>query len=233
MQQIEGLARVTDDDIRRIFGDGVSDDTPCPLDLLIVMARMTNLRAAIACYGLGFNHEATMQDLLNATLEFDANPWAERIFLDEPDLGVLCARMFQVALRLHGIPSLPRRAIVRWARSSSLALDAYPDVAPVGCNAYETLRTLHRDELMGLVRLARENWQLVMPLYWPSMVAGVAVVDEEAKDQEFVARRLLDIWRQPGTSCSFIMILDKLRKFWILDKTGWDDCFYEPIAGTT
>lgn len=179
---------------------------------------------------------ATEQDYsawkLALEVEFNAIPcidvaaWAGKIECGSNTRSTALAKTWAVAVRLYGILALPQSAITSWWDKSTEAPIAYPRLP--GLSVYESLRVGHREKL---VRLLRETWGPVQEkscLCWPLIVAGVAVAGGTKEDRYFVMDCLLELWSVPSTVSSFIHTIEKIRLFWSLGKTGWDDCFYEP-----
>ena len=99
-------------------------------------------------------------------------------------------------------------------------------------NAFEANgpRTLLRQKLVAILKDLYPKLQDYGSVQWPLVVAGVAasIGDGAAEDQDFDAQTLEDIWRRPLSDSTPYWCLKKLKAFWLLGKTGWENCFYEP-----
>lgn len=172
-----------------------------------------------------------VQDMFDTTWRFSADEWAgSESWRGEVEVGRVYGRVFPIAIRLYGIQTLPASALAAWAASSPEIETAYATLA--GSSIADSLRVQHREELLALLR---KNWAAVKykpALVWPLLVAGVAAVDGEAEDRQFVEDCLETVLAMPITACSFITVVDKLRAFWRSGKTEWEDCWDEPTVGS-
>ncbi len=228
-QQIHGFDYFTDAQLVSILESAYSTSMQCPTELYIAMVHISRLRAALASGASKPDQPPVGQQvrrIFDSIAHFNADDWAKKpMFKDKADAVAALGRIFAIAVRLYGIMTLPKSAIVSWALSSELAPPA------VSClELYDTIRTWQRDELLAL---ARQSWHQLMhktSLCWPLIVAGVAVADGSAEDQDFIERSLLSIWSLPNTSACLIIAIRKLRPFWASRKTAWEDCFDKPLA---
>lgn len=233
-QQIKGSDDFTDEEIRTLIAFDPNKVEPCPVEFHLARVRITRLRVALSCTKLSPEHAsvaAQVQETFDTLLLFDMGEWVEERYGDKGDevrrQARIMGRIYAVAIRLYGILTLPPSATAAWAASSSLIESSYP--ASPGCSVYENLRRQHRDELLGLLRKWSGKGRLKVWLAWPLIVAGVAVADDAVENQLYIDASLLAIWRVPDVSNSSITALEKLRVFWLAGKTGWEDCFDEPI----
>lgn len=236
-QQIKGSDDFTDDEIKTLVDFDPSKVEPCPVEFHLTRVRITRLRVLLARGKAAPAHASVavkMQAIFDTLLLFDLEAWVADRFGDKSDEARQQARImgpiYAVAIRLYGILALPASAVAAWAMLPPQATSAYPAV--VGCSTHESLRRRHRDELLRLLRGSWAHVQLKMWLTWPLAVVGVAVADGDdaaAANQDFVDASLLAIWRLPDVSSSSITALEKLRVFWGSGKTGWEECFDEPI----
>lgn len=223
-QQIRGFEAYTDKDVKVLFSHGVNPDLPCPAPLFIVLKNLNQLRGRLAdgsCPKAVL--ERTVRDLLDRASAFDHDRWAEAVAFEAGDLVTTLSRIFQVAVRLYGILSLPPPAIVYWAVATR-----HPRLP--GTSIYDSVRIAHRRQLLDLLYPFRGTFRSVLSLAWPVTVAGVSLGnDGSAEDRAFVAESLLDMWQSPLSRVGPILCLEKLRVFWDSGKTAWDDCFDEPV----
>ncbi|TQV96049.1 DUF300 domain-containing protein [Cordyceps javanica] len=230
-QQLEGLEDFTDEQLKGALSN--SCFAPCPQDLYPLFVHITRLRVAVA-----YNRQPPrnslalqVQDIFNATWHFDPDEWAESdSWKGELEVGCVMGRVFPVAIRLYGILTLPRFAIVAWAVSSADKRVAY--MALPGESIFDSLRVRHKREILALIRRHWDILQYKTSLVWPLLVAGVAAVDGPAEDRKYIEECLQAIVSMPITACSFITVIDKLRAFWASGKSEWEDCWDEPTVGS-
>ncbi|OAA73240.1 Glycoside hydrolase, subgroup, catalytic core [Cordyceps fumosorosea ARSEF 2679] len=125
----------------------------------------------------------------------------------------MVGRIFQLAIR-YGILTLPRPAVVLWARS----VVAYPTLPTTGI--YDSVRISEGTKLVALLRRVYPKVEHGPGVWWPRVVAGVAVADGEAEDRDFVDRCLLEIWQHPLAEHGPLLGLQKLRRLWRSGRTG-------------
>ncbi|OAQ96194.1 hypothetical protein LLEC1_03076 [Akanthomyces lecanii] len=223
-QQIRGFEAYTDKDVEFLFSRDVNPDLPCPAPLFVVLKNLNQLRGRIAddnCPKALL--ERTVRDLFDRVSAFNHDRWAETIAFEAGDLAATMSRIFQVAVRLYGILSLPHSAIVYWAVATR-----YPRLP--GASIYDSVRIAHRRELLDLLYPFRGRFRSLLSLAWPVTVAGVSLGgDGSAEDCRFIAEALLGMWKSPLSRVGPILCLEKLRVFWDSGKTVWDDCFDEPV----
>ncbi|KAJ6781157.1 hypothetical protein PWT90_07868 [Aphanocladium album] len=249
--QITGFDTFTDAQLDRFFGPAAKPDMPCPSDFFIGIIHVTRMRGVVRRAETGLAAEQDVRSSLNTipakvleifdtTCRFDIKEWATELLINDQDLWSpehspnsgaallpVMGEIYGVAVRLYGILTLPEWAIEPWASSAS---DKYPQV--LGLTSHESLRALHRLELLALLRQICGGIAHDEGLAWPLAVAGVAVAEGSADDRAFVERCLWNTWRLPNTVASFVLLIDKLRAFWSSGKTAWEDCFDEPTQCT-
>lgn len=196
---------------------------PCPAPLLVVVKNLTQLRNQVAegtCRKLAL--DKAVQDQFDNASAFDADGWAKEIEFEVETVAFSFAQIFQVAVQLYGILSLPPRPIAAWAEASS-----YPRLP--GMSTYDSVCVSHRRKLLELLYPYRGRFRSVLALSWPLVVAGASLAgDGSVEDRNFIEESLLRIWQNPVSKCGPILCLEKLRIFWESGKTAWDDCFDEP-----
>ncbi|KAJ6788403.1 hypothetical protein PWT90_11180 [Aphanocladium album] len=220
-RQVAGYYDYTDEQFRRLLGTTLDPTTPCPAELVLRLIEITRLRFEI---GAGLTLEAQVvhraPTLFGEIEDFDVAAWAEG-----PTAAVVIARIqygeiFQLAIKLYGMLALPRSAV----------LAAYPDDGEEE-EEEERSRTLTRRKLVQLLGLMYPTIKHIGSLQWPFVVAGVAAAGtgvDAVEDQKFIDKCMYAIWRQPLSDCSTFHCLRKLRAFWQLGQTEWEECFYEP-----
>lgn len=219
----------TDDELELIL-QGWTIDAPLAIELNITRMHLTRLRcqaAAKEVTGKALEHRA--RELLDAVESFCPDAWAERMkpYQDvwEGFANADVGRLFQLAVRLYAILTLPPSTVVAVLGSQTPALMSHEK-----SEMYKILRIRHRDELLKLVK---QSWPKIHDrgaCSWILALLGCALVDGVSEEREFIAQELLQIWRQPLSDSTHIVILMKLRAFWQSGKTGWDDCWDEPVA---
>ncbi|KAJ6786648.1 hypothetical protein PWT90_03588 [Aphanocladium album] len=206
----------------------VPEDMPCPTKLFLAIIHITRHRVLAAHQKDGVTSRRRRLPLTPPTVTaiykdisaFDVDAWTKEVEIDDLPLSHLLARIYQTAVLLYGVLTLPPAASRRWAASQ-------PRLA--GRGPLDSVRVSKRDELM---KQMREFWSQApdqTAICWPLAVAGVALVDGELADQIFVETCLYGMWMSPGTNSSPFECRRKLLEFWKSDKTGWEDCFNEPI----
>ncbi|XWW92754.1 hypothetical protein V2A60_000680 [Cordyceps javanica] len=229
-KQVPGFDAYTDQDVEFLSALDLNPDLPCPPALLVALKNLTQLRGRIAqgrCPKSVAN--ASVRELFRKISAFDHEAWAKTITFEVAATVSTLGRIFQVAVRLYGILSLPPSATVSWALACG-----YPRLPDL--SMYESVRVSHRRELLGLLYPFRGTFKKVLALSWPVTVAGVSLAGpgagpggSYAQDRRFIAETLLDMWTSRLARCGPILCLEKLRAFWASGKTAWDDCFDEPV----
>ncbi|KAJ3476427.1 hypothetical protein NLG97_g9132 [Lecanicillium saksenae] len=217
----------TDDELKLIL-QGWTIDAPLAIELNITRMHLTRLRcqaAAKEVTGGILQHRA--RELLNAVESFCPDAWGEKMRVYDnfgkafanADIG----RLFQQAVRLYAILTLPPATVV------AVLWPDTPASVHEESEMYKILRIRHRDELLKLVK---QSWSKIDrgACSWVLAVLGCALVDGASEEQDFIAQELFHIWRKPLSDSTHIIILMKLRAFWQSGKTGWDDCWDEPVA---
>ncbi|KAF1730399.1 putative transcriptional regulatory protein [Beauveria bassiana] len=224
-KQLCGFEAYTDEDVLLLSALDTSPDLACPPPLLVIVKNLTQLRGRIAdgrCSKISLNTE--LRDLFDRIGAFDYNAWAKQVDSKPEAVISTLSHIFQVAVRLFGVLSLPQSATVSWAVAAG-----YQRLP--GMSMYDSVRIAHRCELLNMLYRFRGRFKTALALAWPVTVAGVSLGgDGSAEDRAFVAEALLDMWMSRLSRCGPILCLQKLRVFWDdSSKTEWDDCFNEPV----
>ncbi|KAJ6779572.1 hypothetical protein PWT90_09533 [Aphanocladium album] len=217
-----GFEAYTDEDLTKLVNVLGERNFHVPLPLFIIGNRLTELRRQVAegtCTSSAL--KLAVRCHFDAIGAFDADEWARSSSFEEDSPASVFARIFQVAVRLYGILSLPPSAIDSWAIASS-----HPRLPRL--SVYDSVLVSHRRKLLQQLYPYRGTFSNKRDMTWPLVVVGASLTgDGQVEDRSFVAESLLDIWRNPLARCSPLLCLEKLRLFWASGKTAWDDCFYE------
>ncbi|EGX93633.1 C6 zinc finger domain protein [Cordyceps militaris CM01] len=230
-QQLHGFDDYTDDQIVSVLECAYSTSMQCPTELYLALVHISRLRAKLAQRDTKPDKssiEQKVRHILDSVSRFDADDWATKpMFRDQIDTVAIAGRIFAIAVRLYGILTLPPSAVAAWSVASELS---QPTSASAPAAVYDALRISQRRELLALARQSWGRLKHTTSLCWPLVVAGVAFADGAAADQDFIETSLLSIWSLPNTSACFILTIRALRRFWTSGKTGWEDCFDQPLA---
>lgn len=189
---------------------------PCPADLFVGIVRISRLRFQFAT-----NSSIDAVSLLQARKLFseidgcDLDYWATKDAKGNEEMVHMTYQIFQIAVRLFGILTLPRLAVAAaYSGASSLA-------------GYNALCISQQHQLVKLLRQAFYKVQFFPALKWPLVVAGVgsAMSNESRQEQEFIGQCIFKIWQHPLTNDWSLDSLQKLQAFWISGETEWDVCF--------
>ena len=199
-------------------------NTPVPVELLMCMVHITNLRIQVAARSIPSKTlRERMAEILGRIDRFDPDAWSGEVELYEKNVTAALGRIFQLAVRLYGILSLPRSVITD-------ALGAAPGTC--GASAYHSLRIAQREKLMSLIRQYSSVMYIWEDLPWACIVTGVALADGGAiEDRQLVLDLLYRKWQLPMSYTNAYVAREKLCEFWQSGNTEWEQCFYEPMPG--
>ncbi len=189
---------------------------PCPVDLHLLIVEITRLRIDVATKSILVNEAASRTKTIFKKMdEFDLEAWVEGSSFATKALARYYGESYQLAVKLYGILTLPRPAV----------LAVYPNAAEA-----DGPRTSLRQRVLKLLKEVYPQVQDTASLQWPFVVTGVAAAigDGAAEDQDFIAQTLYDVWRRPLADSTPYKCLQKLKAFWLSGQTEWEDCFYEP-----
>ncbi|KAJ3498628.1 hypothetical protein NLG97_g973 [Lecanicillium saksenae] len=212
-----------EDGLKKVLAWDLNPSLPVPLELMMALVRINRLRYQVA------TGQALDQPLIDSVREIFANinHCNLEIFsaignIVTTELSYPIAKIFQCAVQLFGILTLPRHAVLLFF--SAALEDKDPD-------AYTELRNSHRRRLIGLSRQILPALRYTPAIYWPMVVAGVAAATEEAgeQDQKYIAKLLYEAWKNHLTPLQKLRMLEKLQCFWQSGETDWDACFRDPI----
>ena len=224
-QQITGHLGYSDDDIKTVLDD--EDSTrPFPVDLVVIARHITEVRVQATSHTrkrAALQHR--MQQLFQEINIFDPDAWAEEVEFFRGDITPAIGKIFQMATRLHGIVALPVSII------APPLVAMYPGMASASGlgSVCDSVRISQRTKLLERLRDTWPSLNDISNMSWPLLVAGVALADGPAEDQEFVARCLDEAWRGPLNDITSLLGLEKMRRFWRSGNRGWEDCFGEPV----
>lgn len=108
----------------------------------------------------------------------------------EKNLAPMMGSIYQCAVRLFGILTLPRREVL--ASFSASGDGALYD-------AYSNLRDAERRRLVELLRQVFSRLKYTPALRWPMVVAGVAAATERngEQDRNYIAQCIYNVWKHP------------------------------------
>lgn len=224
--QVLGYAHYTDDELWGVLQDQeISGDTPCPVKLFMRIAQINRLRLHVvtrATTKAAFI--ARVRELFDAIDGFDLQAWSKgRSFANEA-ITLSLGHVFLVAVRLYAIMTLCRSELI-----SSHIVGSHSGTSGLSASTQDAARQAETRELMKLLRQLWPSMKYIPALQWPLIVAGVGTAGNRGPDQEFIDQCLLSIWHYPLNDTNIFRCLEKLRAFWASGKTGWEDCFDEPI----
>lgn len=206
--------------------DDEDSTRPFPVDLVVIARHITHVRVqAQTRDASALQHR--MQRLFQEIAAFDPDAWAEQVDIFRGDMTPAIGQIFQTATRLYGIVALP----------ASITSPPPPPPPPLVAVDPGVTRATGPGSVCDGVRVEllerlRDTWPSLSDstnMSWPLLVAGVALADGPAEDQEFVARCLDELWREPLHNITPLLGLTKLRRFWQSGKREWEDCFDEPV----
>lgn len=219
---------MTDDQIKNIYEAYTNFDKASPADVFLIIIHITRLRVQIASKASTKPADIgpTVGDLLDRLCSFQVDSWMRDRELEDPDASRILAHIYQVAAGLYGIVTLPPSAVASWARQAGYQKTP-------GLDIYHSVRKLYALDLMAQLRHARSALLDAEGLVWPLVVLGVAAAyDTSAKDKDWIAQQLFEIWLLPNNHFAPITCRRKLQAFWSSGNTAWDDCFDEPVPST-
>lgn len=213
-----------DQEMRAILLGEYDCDLPAPLDLRMAIFHINRLR-----------HQATMKPPIVALTALvhrqldeieaaDVDDWSAQNPVYGLEHSLALSRIFQIAIRLFALLTLPRLATSSWAGAATQQARA-ADLDP-----WNARRIAHRSDLLARMRKLFPELHYPPNLRWPMVVAGVALAcDGATEDREFVSQSLRAIWEQPVVACGPMRCRELLHRFWKSGKTEWEDCFSEPV----
>ncbi|KAJ3493886.1 hypothetical protein NLG97_g4445 [Lecanicillium saksenae] len=221
--QLRGFEAYTDNDVIKLVNAFPRPGFPFPPLLIIALKNLTQLRVRVAEASCTKQDvDITVRSLFRNVNACSAEVWAKTMDFEIQKVAATFAGIFQAAVLLYGILSLPRSAIASWAIASGHPVEKNMTI-------YECVRVSHRRKLLKLLYAYKDTFRSLLALNWPLAVAGASLGgDGNTEDRDFISESLLDIWKNPLSQCGPILCLEKLRAFWASGKTAWDDCFYEP-----
>lgn len=231
-QQLPGPLRLDDEEIRIMYSAHVWGGFPCPTEMFVALIHLTHLRTQAFT---GELTEAAMTAqvnlILNTVSTVDVNDWMQMAATYSSNTAEL-AEVFRMAIVLHGILALPRRAVVSWARLSSehTHITSRDDKMSVRLDAYMSVRLAYQKALLQAMQELAPKVSCRCCMSWPLLVTGVAVSDGHLDSvKAFVEESFQMIAAEPAEGGCALLTLRKFRAFWATGKMGWDDCFQEPF----
>ncbi|KAJ6788162.1 hypothetical protein PWT90_09599 [Aphanocladium album] len=192
-------------DIYLLQAQSFMGDFPCPIQLLLCISGINDLRRRIAsgaCVGQKMQ-TATQAMLLNID-SFQPHAWQGLPGMPEPEIYLMLAAAFKRATGLYGMMTL--------ASHAGISFDAPQRIS----DAYAIVET---------ASLAVKMIGYHIALTWPVVVAGAAAGGAPVGLQADVEDLLCKISRSIAASDGILLTHQCLRRFWASGKTEWDECF--------
>lgn len=196
------------DEIKTVFSRQFYSELPCPSSLFLCMHRISELRMRLANGEPRAVIRPLGQAILDEVENFSVKTWIEPYGVPERPVIPVLARAYRAAVRLYAIMTLP-------ACVSTATGETYSKVPA-------------RDELMSLIRESLPLLEAKLALHWCLPVAGVALADGAAEDQELIEFIFMGLKQDMEFYFPF-HIRDTLKRFWASGSTAWDDCWTEPF----
>ncbi|KAJ3496202.1 hypothetical protein NLG97_g2834 [Lecanicillium saksenae] len=229
--QIFALNNWNEEDILRIYCLNYFAPFPCPSQLALALHRITRLRVqAVSMEQLSFGHRANDRESLVSEsravsihiAEFSPRNWVENYDLPDEPLRSLLAQMFQTAVMLYGLLSLP----------PTLSKKFIQEQAPMDNRNKAEARQRLRAELLSHIGTVFSSVVRIEGCCWPLAILGVASYDATQKEQDCIIGYLNILCNVPGGNCGALAMLEALPKFWASGKTDWEQCFDQPCQCT-
>ncbi|KAJ3474043.1 hypothetical protein NLG97_g10019 [Lecanicillium saksenae] len=212
----------TDEKLEILLSDAnFSPDAPFPPRQKVLQIHITRLRRR-AWTTSDETLARIIGDIFERLAGIDILRWASEVDGFDSPTNQILAEIHHDALWLYALLSLPRRAMLLWARTQpSLQPSAADD------DEYDAYHKLYASRLLSRLRTVYPTLQYPRALDWPLIVGGVVALDND--DREFIDACLYSNWLRPVGFGHIILPLQKLRQFWEKHgRGGWDGCFYEP-----
>ncbi|KAM3466452.1 hypothetical protein NHJ6243_000835 [Beauveria neobassiana] len=246
---------LTPEETHHVFTFTLYTDVPCSSHVFADLIRINRLRALVAggASVQSFVLPAARQ-VYKHIAEFSVADWEEPYGVpDKPEARLLC-RIFQKAVLLYGLLTLPPLSLAPTTTTTTTPTDdneassnlPSPEVSgseadiddgealhdrdadPAPTPSSDTLRV----EILSLIR---EVLPLIAErptsLAWPLAVVGVTLTGQgDAAERDFVTQTLRRISTHRDAYYGPTLCLGKLHKFWASAKTGWEDCYDEACS---
>ncbi|KAM3540802.1 hypothetical protein ARSEF1564_006270 [Beauveria bassiana] len=245
---------LTPEETHHVFTFTLYTDVPCSSHVFADLIRINRLRALVAggASVQSFVLPAARQ-VYKHIAEFSVTDWEEPYGVpDKPEARLLC-RIFQKAVLLYGLLTLPPLSLAPTTTTTTPTDDneassnlPSPEVTgseadiddgealhdgdadPAPTPSTDTLRV----EILSLIR---EVLPLIAErptsLAWPLAVVGVTLTGQgDAAERDFVTQTLRRISTHRDAYYGPTLCLGKLHKFWASGKTGWEDCYDEACS---
>ncbi|KAF1735800.1 putative transcriptional regulatory protein [Beauveria bassiana] len=245
---------LTPEETHHVFTFTLYTDVPCSSHVFADLIRINRLRALVAggASVQSFVLPAARQ-VYKHIAEFSVADWEEPYGVpDKPEARLLC-RIFQKAVLLYGLLTLPPLSLAPTTTTTTPTDDneassnlPSPEVSgseadiddgealhdgdadPAPTPSIDTLRV----EILSLIR---EVLPLIAErptsLAWPLAVVGVTLTGQgDVAERDFVTQTLRRISTHRDAYYGPTLCLGKLHKFWASGKTGWEDCYDEACS---
>lgn len=250
------MSNWSDEDIRIAYSHTGFHAFPCPTVLLQALIRITHLRTlVIHCENVFAVRELVplAREAFAKIQNFDPHVWDEQ-YSTKNEFYPIAGEVFKFAVALYGILSLPGPlasvftyppteatplALADTPNSTTTTIssnDAYSTVGDNSTDAYlmeaqdtQLPRECYRRHLYQLFKDALPLAPAKEGLMWPVAVLGVAFSNHEEEEQQTLREYVGRMRWLPGSDGGAFHLLEKLDTFWASGKTGWDQCYDEPI----
>ena len=202
----------TDQEMRAILLGEYDCDLPAPLDLRMAIFHINRLRHHATIKPAVAALTALVHRQLDEIETADVDSWSAQNPVYGLEHSLALSRIFQIAVRLFALLTLPRRATSSWAAQHA----SVPDLDP-----WNSLRATQCTELLARMRTLFPQLHYPPNLRWPMVVAGAALAGDGATDdREFVSQSLRAIWEQPVVACGPMRCRELLHRFWRSARRG-------------
>ncbi|KAJ3487970.1 hypothetical protein NLG97_g6290 [Lecanicillium saksenae] len=230
--------RLSDELIEAAIACGRGDNIlGCPPRTLMAIFHISKLRLQDLSTLSANQHGlfAKIQYIGEGVDSVDVEAWAREQCGNTPEAETLAmmARIMAVAVQLYGILVLPKSCVAAWLAPPSQRMASFRGQS--GFDVYDDIRMRYCDRLLHLLRdvgdkpfepkVAVFNWSMG----WPLLVAGVAAATYSKETHEFITDALITLSRGPVAPSCILTVVEKLRSFWRLGQTEWEECFSEPL----
>ncbi|KAM3512113.1 hypothetical protein MY11210_004249 [Beauveria gryllotalpidicola] len=235
---------LTPEETHHVFTFTLYTDVPCSSHVFADLIRINRLRALVAGGApvQSFVLPAARQ-VYKHIAEFSVTDWEEPYGVpDKPEARLLC-RIFQKAVLLYGLLTLPPLSLAPITTTTTTPADdeegssnlPSPEMsgseAGIDDGEADLASTPNTDTLrVEILALIREVLPLIAKrptsLAWPLAVVGVTLTGQgDAAERDFVTQTLRGISTHRDAYYGPTLCLGKLHKFWASGKTGWEDCY--------
>ncbi|PTB62525.1 hypothetical protein BBK36DRAFT_1128797 [Trichoderma citrinoviride] len=185
----------------------------CPPDLFLDILYINRLRLQLPTTSVIYSLpsiQVNVCDILKHIHEFSPLEWIESCGFENSEGLLLLSNIYQAAVALYAILSLPCTSKFHVKRSC------------------QDLRQTYRAQLFEALRTAVGSSVRIHSIYWPVVVAGVAASSGTVEERVLVEEHLNMGINDPYSGAGSLKALAMLRRAWAFGLTEWDECFSEP-----